>query len=81
MVPVPERERVAVGLPIDDDGDPTTPERLDPRHPYPLTENALRDELGVPAGNSTATRAALSDAARGTASSREIRPIASGALV
>ncbi|MFD0593358.1 M91 family zinc metallopeptidase [Catellatospora coxensis] len=46
-VPVPDRERVAVGLPIDDDGDPTTPERLDPHHPYPLTENALRDELGV----------------------------------
>ncbi|WP_155374533.1 M91 family zinc metallopeptidase [Catellatospora vulcania] len=46
-VPVPDRERVAVGLPIDDDGDPTTPERLDPDHPYPLTENALRDELGV----------------------------------
>lgn len=45
--PVPDRERVAVGLPIDDDGDPTTPERLDPHHPYPLTENALRDELGV----------------------------------
>jgi hypothetical protein len=48
-VPVPDRERAAVGLPIDDDGDPTTPERLDPFHPYPLTENALRDELGVSA--------------------------------
>lgn len=46
-VPVPDRERVAVGLPVDDDGDPTTPDRLDPRHPYPLTENALRDELGI----------------------------------
>ncbi|MEV0454232.1 M91 family zinc metallopeptidase [Catellatospora methionotrophica] len=48
-VPVPDRERVAVGLPIDDDGDPTTRDRLDPHHPYPLTENALRDELGVSA--------------------------------
>ncbi|GHJ44742.1 hypothetical protein Cs7R123_20840 [Catellatospora sp. TT07R-123] len=46
MVPVPAAERVAVGLPVDDDGDPTTPDRLDPRHPYPLTENALRAELG-----------------------------------
>ncbi|MDI1465989.1 M91 family zinc metallopeptidase [Catellatospora sp. KI3] len=46
MVPVPAAERVAVGLPVDDDGDPTTPDRLHPRHPYPLTENALRAELG-----------------------------------
>ncbi|MBV1854617.1 M91 family zinc metallopeptidase [Catellatospora tritici] len=46
MVPVPAAERVAVGLPVDDDGDPTTADRLDPRHPYALTENALRAELG-----------------------------------
>ncbi|MEV4414599.1 M91 family zinc metallopeptidase [Catellatospora sp. NPDC049609] len=46
-VAVPTAERVVTGLPVDDDGDPTTPERLDPRHPYALTENALRDELGV----------------------------------
>jgi hypothetical protein len=43
----PNAERVAVGLPIDHDGDPRTPQRLDPRHPVALTENALRDELGV----------------------------------
>jgi Ca2+-binding RTX toxin-like protein len=38
-------ERVAVGLPIDHDNDPTTPEKLDPIHPSDLTENGLRDEL------------------------------------
>jgi hypothetical protein len=41
-------ERVAVGLPIDHDGDPSTPNRLDPDHPYDFTENGLRDELGAP---------------------------------
>jgi Ca2+-binding RTX toxin-like protein len=41
-------EREAVGLPIDDDNNPSTPDRLDPDHPYALTENALRQELGVP---------------------------------
>ena len=41
-------EREAVGLPIDDDGRLSTPDRLDPDHPYALTENALRQELGVP---------------------------------
>ncbi|BCJ77573.1 hypothetical protein CS0771_71170 [Catellatospora sp. IY07-71] len=46
-VPVPAAERAVTGLPVDDDGDPTTPERPAPRHPYPLTENALRDELGI----------------------------------
>jgi hypothetical protein len=46
-VGAPNAERVAVGLPIDHDGDPGTPQRLDPRHPVALTENALRDELGV----------------------------------
>ena len=44
----PNRERVATGLPIDDDDDPATPERLHPRHPYVFTENAFRDELGAP---------------------------------
>lgn len=41
-------ERVAMGLPIDHDGDPRTPRQLDPRHPYDYTENALRDEIGAP---------------------------------
>jgi Ca2+-binding RTX toxin-like protein len=45
---VPNDERAAVGLPIDHDGDPRTPRQLDPRHPYDYTENALREELGVP---------------------------------
>ncbi|GAA4707804.1 M91 family zinc metallopeptidase [Nocardioides conyzicola] len=42
------RERVAAGLPIDDDNDPDTPERIDPRHPYVYTENGLREEMGAP---------------------------------
>jgi hypothetical protein len=41
-------EREATGLPIDDDNDPSTPDRLDPDHPYVLTDNALRGEMGVP---------------------------------
>jgi Ca2+-binding RTX toxin-like protein len=45
---VPNREREAVGLPIDDDGDPSTPNRVDPNHPYDYTENGLRDEMGAP---------------------------------
>jgi uncharacterized protein YukE len=45
---VRNNERVVVGLPIDDDHDPSTPDRLDPDHPYALTENALRQELGYP---------------------------------
>ncbi|MEP9382302.1 M91 family zinc metallopeptidase [Nocardioides cheoyonin] len=45
---VPNREREAVGLKVDDDGDPRTPERVDPDHPYVYTENGLRDEMGVP---------------------------------
>jgi hypothetical protein len=40
-------ERVAMGLPIDHDQDPATPDELDPRHPYDCTENALREEMGV----------------------------------
>jgi len=45
---VDNAERVAVGLPIDDDQNAATPDRLDPRHPYDYTENALRDEIGAP---------------------------------
>jgi len=45
---VPNREREAAGLPIDDDNDPSTPNRIDPDHPYELTENGLRAELGAP---------------------------------
>lgn len=45
---VDNAERVALGLPIDHDGDPRTPRQLDPRHPYEFTENGFRDELGVP---------------------------------
>lgn len=41
------RERVAVGLPIDHDEDPATPEQVSPVHPHVLTENGLRDELGL----------------------------------
>ena len=41
-------ERVAVGLPIDHDDDPSTPERLDPDMPYAYTENALREEWAWP---------------------------------
>jgi hypothetical protein len=44
---VPNAEREAVGLPIDTDGRPPTPDTLAPGHPYPLTENGLRDELGL----------------------------------
>ena len=44
---VPNRERVAVGLPIDDDGDPATANQLVADHPYALTENGLRDEFGL----------------------------------
>ena len=44
----PNFERVAVGLPIDHDGDPSTGSRIDPRHPFEYTENGLRDEFGRP---------------------------------
>ena len=41
-------ERVAVGLPIDHDNDPTTAERTDDAvHPDELTENALREEMNL----------------------------------
>ena len=45
---VPNAEREAVGLPIDADHDPSTPDTLDPDHPYVVTENGLRDEMGIP---------------------------------
>jgi hypothetical protein len=41
-------EREAVGLPIDHDDDPSTPNQLDPQHPWNLTENGFREELGAP---------------------------------
>lgn len=41
-------ERQATGLPIDHDGDPSTPEIIDPAHPFPYTENGLRQEMGLP---------------------------------
>ena len=41
-------EREAVGLPIDHDQDPSTPDRIDPDHPYDYTENRFRDEMGWP---------------------------------
>ncbi len=43
---VAQGERTAVGLPVDHDHDPSTPERVDPDHPEVLTENGLREELG-----------------------------------
>ncbi|WP_407676361.1 M91 family zinc metallopeptidase [Plantactinospora alkalitolerans] len=47
-VGVNNREREAVGLPVDEDDDPNTPGQIDPDHPYSYTENAFRDELGWP---------------------------------
>jgi hypothetical protein len=41
-------EREAVGLPIDGDNNAKTPPQLYDRHPYELTENGLRDEMGAP---------------------------------
>ncbi|MFG2445013.1 M91 family zinc metallopeptidase [Nocardia fluminea] len=41
-------ERVAVGLPIDHDNNPSTPEQVVTQHPTELTENAMRAELGLP---------------------------------
>ncbi|MFJ9393016.1 M91 family zinc metallopeptidase [Nocardioides sp. NPDC101246] len=38
-------ERQAVGLPIDHDDDPSTPEIVDPDHPSVYTENGLREEF------------------------------------
>ena len=44
----PLMERQAVGLPIDHDRDPSTPEIVDPHHPFVLTENGLRHEMNLP---------------------------------
>ncbi|MBF9132333.1 calcium-binding protein [Plantactinospora sp. S1510] len=44
----PNYERAAAGLPIDHDGDPNTPNIIDPNQRYEYTENGLRDELGAP---------------------------------
>jgi hypothetical protein len=41
-------EREAVGLPIDEDNDPNTVGQQHPDHPYDLTENAFREEMGWP---------------------------------
>ncbi|GII24813.1 M91 family zinc metallopeptidase [Planosporangium mesophilum] len=38
----------AAGLPIDEDNDPRTPDQVYSRHPYGLTENGLREEMGAP---------------------------------
>jgi len=46
--PVPDAERQAVGLPVDHDGDPSTPDQIDPDHPIQFTENGLRREMGLP---------------------------------
>ncbi|MDQ4052111.1 MAG: M91 family zinc metallopeptidase [Actinomycetota bacterium] len=43
----PNDERQAAGLPVDHDDDPSTPEIIDPDHPYQYTENGLRDEMGA----------------------------------
>jgi hypothetical protein len=44
----PNRERAAAGLPIDEDNDPNTPTKIYSKHPYALTENGLRGEMGAP---------------------------------
>ncbi len=44
----PNYERGAAGLPIDHDGDPKTPDVIDPELPFAYSENGLRDELGAP---------------------------------
>jgi hypothetical protein len=46
--PVNNLERQAVGLPVDQDDDPSTPEQVDPDHPITYTENGLRREMGLP---------------------------------
>ncbi|AWE41753.1 MULTISPECIES: M91 family zinc metallopeptidase [unclassified Actinobaculum] len=46
--PVYTAERQAVGLPIDHDDNPNTPEIVDPRQPIERTENGLRKEMGWP---------------------------------
>lgn len=43
-------ERQAVGLAVDHDNDPSTPEKIisDAAHPFAMTENGLRTELNIP---------------------------------
>lgn len=41
-------ELTATGLPVDHDHDPQTPAVIDPGHPFAVTENGLRDEMGLP---------------------------------
>lgn len=41
-------ELTATGLPVDHDDDPDTPAVIDPGHPFAITENGLRDEMGLP---------------------------------
>ena len=43
-----QRERQAVGLPVDHDGDDSTPPIVDPDHPVEYAENGLRREMGLP---------------------------------
>jgi uncharacterized protein YukE len=45
---VDQGERVAAGLPVDHDHDPSTPEIIDPDHAFELSENGLRREMGAP---------------------------------
>ncbi|HIW64078.1 MAG TPA: calcium-binding protein [Candidatus Stackebrandtia excrementipullorum] len=44
--PVPNSERQATGLPIDADGDGDY--EIDPEQPFHLTDNGLRNEMGLP---------------------------------
>jgi hypothetical protein len=45
---MPDLEREAAGLPIDGDHNPATPPQLYDKHPFDLTENGLRGEMGAP---------------------------------
>ena len=45
---VRHNERRATGLPIDHDGPASTPDIIDPKHPFVYTENAMRKEMGLP---------------------------------
>ncbi len=45
---VPNDELSVAGLPYDHDGDPDTPDVVDPERPFETSENGLRDEFGLP---------------------------------
>ena len=45
---VPNLEREAVGLPVDQDNNPSTPDQVPPDHPIEYTESGLRREMGLP---------------------------------